>query len=235
MDGLAVLVFFLLAQGRCLADDSLDGTVWQQFERRVRDGEIGASEARAQIAYWTAALEQRYSTGEFDRRIFFPLKDYGLQSIGGRNREGYRPEDYEFLSGNRHKGHPAQDIFIRDRNQDGLDDRTGRPAAVLALADGVVLSTFTEWAPEEAHRHIRGGNYVWIHHPSLKIFSYYAHLQDVQVRLGEKVHGGAPIATLGRTGTNAFPSRSPTHLHFMLLRATDMAPVDPYPMFANLP
>lgn len=90
MDWLAVLVFFLLAQGRCLADDSLDGTVWQQFERRVRDGEIGASEARAQIAYWAAALEQRYSPGEFDRRIFFPLKDYGLPSIGGRNGEGYR-------------------------------------------------------------------------------------------------------------------------------------------------
>jgi hypothetical protein len=49
------------------------------------------------------------------------------------------------------------------------------------------------------------------------------------------VHGGAVIGTLGRTGTNAFPPRSPTHLHFMLLRAADMAPVDPYPMFAGRP
>ena len=103
------------------------------------------------------------------------------------------------------------------------------------MADGVVFSTFTEWAPDEAHRHIRGGNYVWIYHPALRIFSYYAHLQDIRLGWGETVHGGAVIATLGRTGTNAFPSRSPTHLHFMLLRAADMAPVDPYPMFARRP
>ncbi|CAG1772836.1 partial peptidoglycan LD-endopeptidase LytH, partial [uncultured bacterium] len=113
--------------------------------------------------------------------------------------------------------------------------RTGRPAEVLALADGVVLSVFEEWAPDEAHRHIRGGNYVWIYHPALEIFSYYAHLQDIRVGLGENVRGGSLIAALGRTGTNAYPARSPTHLHFMLLRARDMTPIDAYPLFAASP
>jgi murein DD-endopeptidase MepM/ murein hydrolase activator NlpD len=235
MNGLAVLGLFLMAQSGCLAGEILDRDSWQQFERRVRDGEIGWAEGRARIAHWAEVLEQRYASERFGRRIFFPLKGFGLPAVGGENGEGYRPGGYEFLGGNRHKGHPAQDIFVRDRDQDGLDDRTGRPVEVLALADGVVLATFAEWAPDEAHRHIRGGNYVWIYHPGLKLFSYYAHLQDIRAGLGETVHGGAVIATLGRTGTNAFPLRSPTHLHVMLLRATDMAPVNPYPMLANLP
>ena len=235
LGALAVLGLFRIAQSGVLADDALNRDSWQQFERRVRDGEIGLTEGRTQIVHWAEVLEQRYVSEKLDRRIYFPLKGYGVPSIGGKNGEGYRPGGYEFLGGNRHKGHPAQDMFIHDRNQDGLDDRTGRPVEVLALATGVVLSTFTEWAPDDAHRHIRGGNYAWIYHPGLELFSYYAHLQDLRVGLGETVHGGAVIATLGRTGTNAFPSRSPTHLHFMLLRAADMAPVDPYPMFARRP
>ena len=235
MGWLAVLGFFLTTQSGCLAGEIRNSDSWQQFERRVRDGEIGWTEGRARIAHWAEVLEQRYTSERFDRRIFFPLRGYGIRSIGGRNGEGYRPGGYEFLGGNRHKGHPAQDVFIRDRDQDGFDDSTGRSVEVLALADGVVLSTFAEWAPDELHRHIRGGNYVWIYHPGLTLFSYYAHLQDIRVGSGETVHGGAVIGTLGRTGTNAFPPRSPTHLHFMLLRAADMAPVDPYPMFAGRP
>jgi murein DD-endopeptidase MepM/ murein hydrolase activator NlpD len=225
----------LMKPGLAFGGDAGAGDPWQSFERRVRDGVVAGDEGFLEIARWSEILEQRYPSEGFDRRAFFPLKGHGLRSIGGKNGEGYRPAGYEFLGGNRHKGHPAQDIFIHDRNLDGLDDRTGLPVEVLALADGVVLSTFTEWSPEEAQRPIRGGNYIWIYHPALMMFSYYAHLKDVRVELGARVGGGAVIATLGRTGTNAYPARSPTHLHFMLLRAKDMAPVDPYPLLAKGP
>jgi murein DD-endopeptidase MepM/ murein hydrolase activator NlpD len=228
-----VVCFILWMPRHSIAAESGDIDAWQLFERRVRDGEIGVTAGRAGIARWAEILEQTYPPEGFDRRVFFPLKGYGLKSVGGKNGEGYQPAGYEFLGGNRHKGHPAQDIFIHDRNQNGLDDQTGRPAEILALADGVVLSVFAEWAPDEASRHIRGGNYVWIYHPALKVFSYYAHLKDVNVDPGDKVAGGTVIATMGRTGTNACLSRSPTHLHVMLLRAKDMAPVNPYPMFAR--
>lgn len=207
--------------------DAIDG--WQQFERRVRDGEISMEEGRTEITRWAEVLGNACPAEQFGREIFFPLKSYSVDAIGGKNGEGYKPAGFEFLGGNRHKGHPAQDIFIYDRNQDGLDDRTGRPAEILALADGVVLSIFTEWAPAQASKHIRGGNYIWIYHPGLGTFSYYAHLQDVFVEPGANVQGGGRIATLGRTGTNAYRSRSPTHLHLMLLRANDMTPVDLYP------
>jgi murein DD-endopeptidase MepM/ murein hydrolase activator NlpD len=213
-----------------VAADGIAG--WQEFERRVRDGEIGQAEGRAAIARWAEVLETGCPAEGFGRDVFFPLKDHGLTAVGGKGGEGFRPAGYEFLGGNRHKGHPAQDIFIADRDQDGMDDRTGRPAEVLALADGVVLSSFTQWAPDEDRRHIRGGNYLWIYHPGLKAVSYYAHLQALRVAPGDRVAGGATVATLGRTGTNAYPARSPTHLHVMLLRAGDMTPLDPYPLWA---
>jgi hypothetical protein len=223
----------LMKPGLTFGGDAGAGDEWQSFERRVRDGVIAGEEGLLEIARWGEILEQRYPSEGFDRRAFFPLKGHGLRSIGGKNGEGYRPAGYEFLGGNRHKGHPAHDIFIHDRNLDGLDDQNDLPVEVLALADGVVLATFTEWSPDEAQRPIRGGNYIWIYHPALMMFSYYAHLKDVRVELGARVRGGSVIATLGRTGTNAYPARSPTHLHFMLLRAKDMAPVDPYPLLAK--
>jgi murein DD-endopeptidase MepM/ murein hydrolase activator NlpD len=223
------LIFMLAGPACCDAADAIDA--WPLFERRVRDGEIGLAEGRAEIARWAWVLEAGFPADDFGRQVFFPVKGYGLRSIGGRNGEGYRPAGYEFLGGNRHKGHPAQDIFIADRDQDGMDDRTGRPAEVLALADGVVLASFAQWAPDEDRRHIRGGNYLWIYHPALRAISYYAHLGDIRVSPGDRVAGGAAVATLGRTGTNAYPARSPTHLHVMLLRAGDMTPVNPLPLW----
>jgi murein DD-endopeptidase MepM/ murein hydrolase activator NlpD len=221
----AAIVFFSAPAVR--AEDLRN---WQEFERRVRDGAVSEPEGVAEIARWHAILARACPAEGFGRRVFFPLKNYGPNSIGGKNGEGFRPAGYAFLIGNRHRGHPAQDIFVHDRNQDGADDRTGGPVAVLAIADGVVLSTFSAWVPEEPFGAVRGGNYIWLFHPALGLFSYYAHLREVEVAAGDTVAGGEPIATLGRTGTNAFPARSPTHLHLMLLRARDMTPVDPYPL-----
>jgi murein DD-endopeptidase MepM/ murein hydrolase activator NlpD len=223
---LCTLVFFFLVRPA----GCFDGREWQFFERRARDGAMTVEEGRAAIKEWAKLLEDAYPPGEFSADVRFPLKGYALDAVGGKNGEGYRPAGYKFLSGNRHKGHPAQDIFVNDRNQDALDDRSGRAVEVAALADGIVVSTFFEWTADGACRHIRGGNYIWVYHPALKAFSYYAHLQEIRVLPGDRVAGGRAIATLGRTGTNARPPRSPTHLHLMLLNADDMTPVDPYPL-----
>jgi hypothetical protein len=221
------------AQSGCFPPCEIEG--WQQFERRVKDDLISYEEGLREIQFWWGVLQQAYPAGKFDGRIFFPLKDYGLKHVGGKLGEGYRPSRYEFVGPKRRIGHPAQDIFAYDGNQDSLDDRTGNPIDVLALAEGIVVSTFSEWtpSPQEPVNGKRGGNYVWIYHPALKLFSYSAHLETVTVQLGERVAGGQPIATLGRTGTNAYAERSPTHLHLMLLRANDMAPINPFPLLAQ--
>jgi peptidoglycan LD-endopeptidase LytH len=233
---LVIFGILLIAQGFCLAADAdvIDG--WQQFERRVKDDLISYEEGLKEIQHWWGVLQQAYPAGKFDGSIFFPLKGYGLKHVGGKQGEGYRPSRYEFLGPKRRIGHPAQDIFVYDGNQDTLDDRTGNPIEVLALAEGIVVSTFSDWRPssfEDPGNGKRGGNYVWIYHPALKLFSYSAHLETVTVQLGERVAGGQPIGTLGRTGTNAYAERSPTHLHLMLLRASDMAPFNPFTLLAQ--
>jgi peptidoglycan LD-endopeptidase LytH len=208
---------------------------WQDFERMVRDGKISYQDGEKAIAEWANRLETESFQGHFRKDISFPLMGYSLKDVGGKNGDGYKPEGYRFLDGNRHQGHPAQDVFVRDRDQDGLDDLTGRPVDVLTLAEGIVLSTFSDWKKTDLSREIRGGNYVWIYHPALKAISYYAHLERVFVRPGDKVRGGEAIAALGRSGKNASLPRSPTHLHLMVLSSKSMEPLNPYPLWSPSP
>jgi hypothetical protein len=63
---------------------------------------------------------------------------------------------------NQHKGHPGLDIFIHDKNQDSLDDETGKPVEVIAAVSGIVASVNLNWEPSSP---IRGGNYIWIYDP----------------------------------------------------------------------
>jgi len=206
---------------------------WQDFERKVRDGALSRPAGERLIAEWAARLEKEFSPAQFKKNAFFPLMGYSLRDVGGKNGDGYKPEGYRFLDGNRHRGHPAQDIFIKDRDQDGIDDLTAKPVDVLALAEGIVLSTFSDWKEADQSREIRGGNYVWIYHPALKAFSYYAHLENVFVRPGDRAQGGRKIATLARTGKNASLPRSPTHLHLMILSSTNMKPLNPFPLLRS--
>jgi hypothetical protein len=61
------------------------------------------------------------------------------------------------------------------------------------------------------------GYYIWIYAPEENALFYYAHNNEVLVNVGQIVNAGDTIATVGRTGLNAFKKRSPTHLHFMKL------------------
>jgi murein DD-endopeptidase MepM/ murein hydrolase activator NlpD len=228
---LLLLLHFLLP---CLAlsQSPPSHADWQLFERKVRDGQIFFREGEKAIAEFADRLEEEFLLAQFQKDAFFPLKGYSIKDVGGKNGSGYKPEGYRFLDGNRHQGHPAQDVFVRDRDQDGLDDLTGRPVDVLTLAEGIVLSTFSDWKKTDLSRDIRGGNYVWIYHPALKAISYYAHLERVFVRPGDKVRGGEAIAALGRSGKNASLPRSPTHLHLMVLSSKSMEPLNPYPLWS---
>jgi murein DD-endopeptidase MepM/ murein hydrolase activator NlpD len=200
---------------------------WNALEKEIRDSRIGKEEARGLIAILDQKLlrefrEQAVATGHY-----FPVKGYGTKWIGGRKGNGYRPSGYDFYDGNRHGGHPAHDIFIRDRGRTGLDDATGRPAEIAAFASGVVVAVNREW---EFPSGIRGGIYIWIFNPAENRFYYYAHLKKTLVAPGDLVKGGEIIALLGRTGKNAWPKRSPTHLHFMCLSFDNgrMTPLNTY-------
>jgi len=173
-----------------------------------------------------SGASSRLARGQEDR-LCFPLKGYTFHSIGGTKGNGYQVQGYDFFDGNQHKGHPGHDLFIQDRNQDEVDDRTGNFVDVLSVCSGVVVSVNGDWEPSSP---VRGGNYVWVYHPIKSRYFYYAHLREITVSVGQVVSRGDRLGTVGRSGLNAYPKRSPTHLHFSVHQSIDGTPrpMDPY-------
>lgn len=163
----------------------------------------------------------------------FPIKGYTPQkSIGGRGM-GYRAEGFDLFDMDVRGSHPAQDLFVFDRNQDNIDDRTWKPIDVLAFTSGIVVAAEKDWKYDSD---LRGGNWIWIYDPCLDGLFYYAHNNVVFVEPGQWVNAGDKISEMGRSGYNAFKRRSPTHLHLMFLKLNKDAlpePGDTYDWLMN--
>lgn len=200
---------------------------------QIRDQKIDRTAALARVRELLPLIrDDFYARGGVDTqpgRERFPVAGYGPESIGGVNGSGYIAKGYDWFDGYKSAGHPGHDIFIRDRNQDSLDDRTGEPVDILSIAGGIVIAHAPDW---DAGSHLRGGRYVYVYSPASQQIFYYAHAHSVRVRPGDIVTAGQPIATVGRSGRNAAAPRSPTHLHVMLLSVADgyPRPVDAYPL-----
>jgi murein DD-endopeptidase MepM/ murein hydrolase activator NlpD len=203
---------------------------WHLLYLKIRDSLISKEEALAKLKSLEPLLKDHYIKSwerKSEDRFSLPLKGYGPSSIGGKGGSGYQPEGYDFFDGNRHKGHPGHDIFIRDKNQDGLDDVNGRPIEVISVSSGIVVSANLNWEPSSA---IRGGNYIWVYDPIKSRYYYYAHLNEIFVSVGQIVSKADRLGTLGRTGVKAYLKRSPTHLHFVVHHSVAgyPKPINPY-------
>lgn len=198
----------------------------------VRDGQMEKEAARQKIKELLPKIRDYfYANVGSDSALDawrFPIEGYAAKSIGGKNGEGYIPKGYDYFDGNKHGGHPAHDIFITDKNQDDLDDGTGKPVNVLSVRNGVVVASVNEWMVGSA---LRGGRYVYVFDPAINSLIYYAHNREVFVKPGDIVTAGQVLATIGRTGKSANEARSPTHLHIMQLIVADgyPKPNDLYP------
>jgi hypothetical protein len=181
----------------------------------VRDSKIGKKEAQAKYSELIGNINGLYKNDAAPNTTVFPLKGYTTTAIGGTKGEGYKPAGYNYFDGNDHKGHPAHDIFINDKDQDCKDDNTGKEVTVLAVQSGIVIAAENNWDTTSA---LRGGKYLYIFNPVTNIIFYYAHNQKLLVQPGNYIKAGQAIAYVGRTGANAFKQRSPTHLHLMELR-----------------
>jgi len=205
-----------------------DPVLFEKFDALldgVRDGTISRSVAEAELGRLLPLVSDRYRAagGKVCKRSswIFPLAGYGPKAVPGRKNKGFVVKGYDFFTGNRHGGHPAYDIFIQDRNEDNLDDRTLLPVVVLSMTGGVVVSVETEWASDSK---LRGGKYIWIYDPTNDLLVYYAHNREVLVAAGDLVWPGDKLATVGRTGLNAAKRRSPTHLHMTVLKGNQGVP-----------
>lgn len=224
--GRPVLRSFIKQDTIKLTDDVIDD--WRNLEVSVRDSKIPVEKAAFILPKIMKRLNKLTKVDEREDpgRWIFPVEGYSISSIGGRGSSfkpcivyGISPiKGYSFFDGNRHGGHPAHDIFIFDKNRDSLNDRTNKPVYVLAILDGIILSTYSDW---QIGSKMRGGNYIWCYHSKEKLVSYYAHLNKILVNPGQKVNSGERLGTIGRTGFSAFPKTSPTHLHLMVLEYID--------------
>ncbi|WP_171742092.1 M23 family metallopeptidase [Spirosoma taeanense] len=218
----------------------------QQFQTlytRIREQTITPDSARRQFSTIMLGLQARFQsqasppndslqrdslrrTGQY---FVFPIRGYTPRSIGGSHGEGYRGRGFDLFDHTVQGSHPAQDIFISDRNQDYIDDRSGQPVDILAMSSGLVLGIETGWLPGSEYR---GGNWIWVYDPRLNGLFYYAHNSSVSVSPGQWVQAGEKLAEMGRTGYNAYKTRSPTHLHLMYLQIKPNGlpePVNTYP------
>ncbi|MCE7041322.1 M23 family metallopeptidase [Dyadobacter sp. CY312] len=204
-------------------------SIFRQIQIDIRDCVITPDSAK--IAFQAVmhnfrSVYNRDSCQAIDSSYFvFPVQYYSpRESIGGRGK-GYRPNGFDLFDMNVKGSHPAHDIFVRDRNQDNLDDRTWQPIDVLAFTPGIVVATENSWKYDSD---LRGGNWIWIYDPCLDMLFFYAHNNLVIVQPGQWVKAGDKIAEMGRSGFNAFKKRSPTHLHLMTLKLNEDASPEPY-------
>ena len=225
----ALTLFVMQALSPCAAFDFL--YAW------IRDQKIDRASAQARLRELLPRIrDDFYARGGKDTAAGaerFPIQGYGAESIGGTNGSGYVAKGYDWFDGYTSKGHPGHDIFIRDRNQDSLDDRTGKPVDILSISNGIVVAYAPEW---DAGSNLRGGRYVYVYSPADGGLFYYAHARSVLVHPGDIVTAGQPIGTVGRSGRNAAAARSPTHLHVMFLSVDDgaTAPRDIYPLLKRV-
>lgn len=207
---------------------------FNELNTSIRDGKIGRAAARAELKRLLAGVREAYYRGGGSdhpgESWVFPLAGYDSRAVGAGSNRGYIGHGYDFFSGNRHGGHPAFDIFIRDRNQDSLDDSSGKPVKVLSLTNGIVVALEPEWQPGSE---LRGGRYLWVYDPTNQLLVYYAHNSELFVELGEIVRPGDLLASVGRSGYNAAKRRSPSHLHLSVMRIEDGRPL-PLDVFREL-
>lgn len=199
---------------------------FNELNTSIRDNKISKSLAKEQFKSRIEQIRNEYYvSGGKDYTTndwVFPLKGHSHKAIGGVYGNGYKRSGYDYFDGDRHRGHPSQDIFIRDEKQQCVDDRTKKPVDILSITGGVVVAVEKDW---DSASTLRGGKYIWIFDPTSNALIYYAHNSSVHVEPGELVKPGAIIAYMGRTGLNASKRRSPTHLHVTYLSLKDGLPI----------
>lgn len=192
---------------------------FNQLNSEIRDGKLKFSDASMQFKFLISEIKKQYlitNPSKFSKSDWvFPVQGYNKSAIGGSNGNGYVPSNYNYFDGNKHTGHPAQDIFIRDNNQNCLDDISNKSVNILSISAGIVIALEPVW---NENSQLRGGKYILIYDPQNDLLFYYAHNSEISVKICDIIMPGMVIAKVGRSGINAFKKRSPTHLHLMCLK-----------------
>lgn len=200
---------------------------YKQLLVDIREYKLSPQEARERFQEMMFIMKKAHPNARYDStqvNICFPLMGFDFRAVGGYGK-GYIPRGYDLFDQAKKGSHPAHDIFMKDKDQDCRDDRTGDYVPVLSTTDGVVIATENGWQTGSEYR---GGNYIWIYDTNNGGLWYYAHQREIYVKTGQVVRAGQKIALVGRTGFNAAMPRSDTHLHMTYLRIDEEG--NPFPV-----
>lgn len=202
----------LPAASRYVQEPQLESCrLFHEALRGLMEGQLDGRAARERFrALWPALQVDDVPPPRVGRwQWMFPLPGHDAGAFG----ESWQPQGFRFLDGPRAQGLPGLRIYLRDRDRDGRDDRTGRPAPVVSAVAGVVVANERAW--KEGHPN-PWGNFVMVLGPQEKLFFLYAHLDRVRVSPGQRVEKGEVLGWLGRTGKDVAPKRLGTHLRFQV-------------------
>lgn len=200
---------------------------YKQLLVDIREYKLTPVQACERFQEMMCVMKNAFPATRYDStqvQLCFPLMGFDFRAVGGYG-SGYIPRGYDLFDQAKKGSHPAHDIFMKDKNQDSRDDRTGDYVPVLSTTNGVVIATENGWQTGSEYR---GGNYIWIYDTTNGGLWYYAHQREIYVKIGQVVRAGQKIALVGRTGFNAAMPRSDTHLHMAYLRIDDEG--NPFPV-----
>jgi hypothetical protein len=177
----------------------------------IRDNKIDKDDAIDSIKIYVKIAKQELSLPGFiptkKEGWVYPMTGWTWNSYR-TNGKDYKAERFDYFQGGEFHGHPAHDIFILDKDSNGIEDSTGEKVKAVSMVNGAVISLYNEWKPSNF---LRSGNYVKIFDPETEAIFYYSHLDTVFVKVGDIVNAGEPVGYVGRTGRKAL--RGKTHLH----------------------
>lgn len=194
---------------------------WDKTDKLIREKKIEKDAAidsiRKYVKFADTISELSQRTKQRDWK--YPIA--GFTEISYRkNGNDYKDDSFDYFQGGEYKGHPAHDIFILDKDSNGIEDVTGKKVEAAAMVNGVIISIQTGWKPGDL---LRSGNYIKLYEPESQAIFYYSHLDSVFATVGQFVKAGDIIGLVGRTGRKAIRGR--THLHIAYYKIEEGYPV----------
>jgi hypothetical protein len=223
MTKLILFKLFLIFTAHASSQETSVFQRWHKTDQLIRDRKIDEDDAKDSIALYVSLGIQEFKTRDIPmtKRAdwVFPMSGWTAVTYrtGGKD---YKDEDFDYFQGGEFKGHPAHDIFILDRDSNGVEDSTGQKINATAMVSGIVLSKYSTWFKGD---YLRSGNYVKLFDPESKAIFYYSHLDSVFVEVGQLVIAGEPIGYVGRTGRKAINGK--THIHIAYYKIDEGHPI----------
>jgi hypothetical protein len=207
-------------------------TRWHKTDQLIRDRKIDRDDAIDSIMLYIPLAVEEFNTRDISGSWDIGLtkrKDWVFPMLGWTgvayrsNGKDYKDEGFDYFQGGEFKGHPAHDIFIIDKDSNGVEDSTGEKVYAVAMVGGIVISKYSTWVKGD---YLRSGNYVKLFDPESKAIFYYSHLDSVFVEVGQMVAEGEPIAYIGRTGRKAIKGKTHVHIAYYKIKEGEPVPRD---------